>query len=205
MPTTHKCYRHLSKNAPNLKISFLHSSSSGGGRYWRKLFGRSSSSSSDSDRARKKSPASTDSESSAPHITTLDMTRASFTLEDSSMPIPTPVSVPPTAATTQQQSEESRTLRRQEGIGGAPRPDPAENRQEILRSKDTFFDDDDAVGSDRVEDVERGLSPIPVPINAWQQGVDFDSHTNRDGDGAVNPANRDENETMRAQHEFGSR
>lgn len=90
IPSVHKYFRHISKNGSgiNFRIPYISgSSSSGGGRrrgpYWRKLFARSWSSG--ANRPRKLS-ASTDSGSGsgspAPHIKTLNMTRASFTLDE---------------------------------------------------------------------------------------------------------------------------
>lgn len=113
-----------------------------------------------------------------------------------------PVSVLPTAATAEQECEISVTPRREEDSSGAPEPNSTENRQERMKNKDTFVDDD-AAEPERVEDVEMGSSATPVPNTAWRQSVNADADTYPDG--AVNQANQDTNETMRAQHEYGSR
>lgn len=172
MPAAHKCYQHLAKNASSFSLRFPHSGSSGG-PYWRKLFARSSSS---SDAGRPGKPfASTGSGSPAPHIKTLNMTRASFTLEEGHMPTPTP---PPPAAI---QSSESAMTSSKEGRG------PGSN---------SYRADNDT--SEKVEDVERG---IPFPIGSWQQGANADA----DADGDEDRMNRGKNETARAQYEFGSK
>ena len=199
MPATHKFYRHLSKNASSFNLWFPHRGSSSGSSYWRKLFLRSSSS--DVAGPRKRST-STDSGSPAPHIQTLNMTRASFTLDESHTPIVMPMraSTPPTAAAIPQQSKISITPRREEGRSEAPGSKLSGIGLDTMNNSDTIVDEDTAE-SEKVEDVERGLNPIPTRINSWQQGVDADADADRD----VNRTDQDKNETTRAQYEFGSR
>lgn len=135
IPSVHKYYRHISKMGSSFKLRIPYITSSGGGDggdgssapYWRRLFARSSSL--DANRPRKFS-GSTDSGSgsSAPHIKTLNMTRASFSLEEkeeNNMPRP-PAAV---------------------HIHG-------QTREETGRSRGMDNDDDETW--ERVEDVESG-------------------------------------------------
>lgn len=77
MPSVQKFFRHVSKNASsfNLRIPY----SGNGGLSWRKLFIRSSS---------PKLSGSIRSESTAPQVKTLNLTRASFTLQGTEPPSP---------------------------------------------------------------------------------------------------------------------
>lgn len=78
MPLVHKSFKHFSSKL-SLTSSFKILSSSSGGSSWRRLFGRSSTSQSSSSG---KLFDSTGSSSVAPHIGTLNMTRASFSSTD---------------------------------------------------------------------------------------------------------------------------
>ena len=84
MPLVHKSFKHFSSKL-SLTSSFkiLSSSSSSGGASWRKLFGKSSTSEASSSG---KFSDSTGSSSVAPHIGTLNMTRASFSSTDRELP-----------------------------------------------------------------------------------------------------------------------
>ena len=82
MPLVHKSFKHFSSKL-SLTSSFKILSSSSGGSSWRRLFGKSSTSETSSSG---KFFDSTGSGSVAPHIGTLNMTRASFTSADRELP-----------------------------------------------------------------------------------------------------------------------
>ena len=82
MPLVHKCFKHMKTSISTSSSLGLFESSSGGSS-WRRLFGKSSASGGSGSR---KFFNSKDSSSLAPHIGTLNMTRASFASVDKVSP-----------------------------------------------------------------------------------------------------------------------
>lgn len=106
IPSVHKYFRHISKNGSSfnlLRIPYSGSSETRGPLYWRKLFARSTSSGVGATHPRKLSGstiAGNSGSSAVPHIKTLNMTCASFSLAEeektnalSSLSVPAPVHV----------------------------------------------------------------------------------------------------------------